>query len=205
MKSQTIPFLVALAMGVLFGSSLASCNQSKEPDEKTRTALMEKGKRISSNLSGALLAKLSSEIQENGITEAIQYCSVNALPITDSISKAEQVKISRISHRNRNPLNAANSEEIELIKKYISQIETAGALTPTIVTRDNKHTYYAPIVIAMPTCLKCHGKPDTDIDAQVMSTLNTIYPEDKATGFEMGELRGLFKIEFEKGKSSGKF
>ena len=193
MKKQNV---VILALSIWLATSFISCSQSKEPDEKTRAALMEKGKRISSNLSGALQAKLSSEIQENGITEAIKYCSVNALPLTDSISKAEQVKISRISHRNRNPLNAANSEEIELIKKYVLEMETGVALAPTVVTKNSKHTYYAPIVIAMPTCLKCHGQPGTDIDAQVMNTLNTLYPEDKATGFEMGELRGLFKIEF---------
>lgn len=182
--------------GILFVAFLNSCQQDKELDEKTRTALTEKGKQISTNLSGALLTKLSSEIQENGTVEAIKYCSVNALPLTDSISKLEQVKISRVSHKNRNPANSANEEEMALIKNYIAQIEKGAATAPVITTSKGKHTYYAPIVIAMPTCLKCHGRPGTDIDAEVTSTLKTLYPEDKATGFAMGELRGLFKIEF---------
>ena len=161
---------------------------------------MERGKQISSNLSSALLVKLSSEIQEHGITDAIKYCSVHALPLTDSISNAEKVVISRVSHKNRNPLNAANNEEMELIKKYITQIENGTSLLPTVVEKEKRHIYYSPIVISMPTCLKCHGKPDTDIDVPVLNTLNALYPEDKATGFEMGQLRGLFKVEFEKDK-----
>lgn len=195
-RKTTILFRLALT-SILCTSLFVSCREDKELDDKTRTALIEKGKQISASLSGALLTKLSSEIQANGTVEAIKYCSVNALPLTDSIAKLEKVKISRVSHKNRNPANAANEEEMALIKNYIAQIEKGAATAPVITTGKGKYTYYAPVVIAMPTCLKCHGKPDTDIDAEVLNALKTLYPEDQATGFAMGELRGLFKIEFD--------
>jgi hypothetical protein len=47
---------------------------------------------------------------------------------------------------------------------------------------------------AIPTqkiCLGCHGK---SIDPQVKAKLEALYPEDRATGFSEGDLRGAFVI-----------
>lgn len=175
----------------------SACRQAEEPDEQTRTALIEKGNGISKKLASTLMAELSSEISENGTVKAIEYCSVNALPITDSISQAEGVKISRVSHRNRNAKNAANDKELEIIENYQVLMANDSTIAPVIVGEDQRYIYYSPITIAGPTCLKCHGKPGIDIDPEVMQVLNEKYPKDKATGFTMGELRGLFKVEFE--------
>jgi hypothetical protein len=38
-------------------------------------------------------------------------------------------------------------------------------------------------------CTACHGK---DIDSGVGEILSALYPADRATGFEVGELRGAF-------------
>ncbi len=198
MKKQNKAFSALLAIFVFAVFLMFSCKQSTELDDKTRTELIEKGTRISTKLSGALQQKLSSEIQENGLVEAIKYCTVHALPLTDSLSNEEHVRISRVSHNNRNPKNTINPDEVELSKKYISQLEQRAPLAPTIVTKDGQHIFYSPIIISMPTCLKCHGKTGSDIDPQVMQVLQEQYPNDKATGFEMGQLRGLFKIEFDK-------
>jgi hypothetical protein len=40
-------------------------------------------------------------------------------------------------------------------------------------------------------CLTCHG---SDIAPELRTEINTYYPEDMATGFELGELRGAFTI-----------
>jgi hypothetical protein len=47
---------------------------------------------------------------------------------------------------------------------------------------------------AIPTgevCLKCHG---SDIDPKVKAKLQEAYPEDKATGYKLGDIRGAFTI-----------
>jgi len=62
----------------------------------------------------------------------------------------------------------------------------------------NSITYYKAIIIAMPTCLKCHGETQTDISPEVLAVINQKYPADKATGYHAGELRGLWKIKMTK-------
>jgi hypothetical protein len=47
---------------------------------------------------------------------------------------------------------------------------------------------------AIPTrgiCLRCHGEK---IDPSLRMVLDRFYPEDQATGFEIGDVRGAFTI-----------
>ena len=41
-------------------------------------------------------------------------------------------------------------------------------------------------------CLQCHGNA---IDSTVQVRLNELYPDDQATGFEEGDLRGMFWVK----------
>ena len=52
---------------------------------------------------------------------------------------------------------------------------------------------FLPIKLAAP-CLACHGPAD-DLDEDVRSALAESYPDDQATGFAEGDLRGWFWIE----------
>jgi hypothetical protein len=46
-------------------------------------------------------------------------------------------------------------------------------------------------------CLNCHGKKES-LSQGVRSVLSERYPGDTATGYEMGELRGVVWIELDK-------
>ncbi len=169
----------------------AGCRQNQTDQE-----IIEKGAAISGQLLKALMTELNAEIQNNGVPAAIEYCSLHAIPITDSISRAEQVEISRVSHRYRNPSNAANKSEVEMIEKYISQQKNGEKLLPQVVTEKGQKIYYGPILLAAPLCLSCHG-PYNDIDPDVRSALNEKYPNDQAVDFNLNEVRGMFKIRFD--------
>lgn len=56
--------------------------------------------------------------------------------------------------------------------------------------------FYAPILLAAPVCLQCHGRPEKDIAPATMAAIKKLYPEDKATGFQLGDLRGLWRVTF---------
>ena len=47
---------------------------------------------------------------------------------------------------------------------------------------------------------KCHGQPGKDIKPATMEILRERYPEDKASGFAMYDLRGAWKITFNRTK-----
>jgi hypothetical protein len=47
-------------------------------------------------------------------------------------------------------------------------------------------------------CLQCHGKPGTDISEATTAKLRQLYPNDKATGYGINELRGIWVVEMNK-------
>ncbi|MEX0986984.1 MAG: DUF3365 domain-containing protein [Bacteroidales bacterium] len=178
---------------ILVSLLLAGC---KSQQNKNDQEIIEKGAEISESLVQAIMVKLKAEIQENGVTGAINYCSVHALPITDSISREEKVEISRVAHKFRNPSNAANKKELEIIEKYIQQQKAGEQLAPEVVTVKGQQIYYAPIILGAPLCLSCHG-PYNTIAPDVRNVLNEKYPDDQAVDFNLKEVRGMFKIVFE--------
>jgi len=44
--------------------------------------------------------------------------------------------------------------------------------------------------------LQCHGQIGKDIHDDVYKVIKEKYPQDKATGFKVGELRGIWDIKF---------
>jgi len=55
--------------------------------------------------------------------------------------------------------------------------------------------YVAPIYV-QPMCLACHG---SDLAGPVAARIRELYPEDRATGFAMGDFRGMFWAELPAG------
>jgi hypothetical protein len=57
---------------------------------------------------------------------------------------------------------------------------------------DNRWGYVEPIML-QPLCLTCHG---SELAPGVAEQISELYPEDHAIGFEAGDLRGVFWLEF---------
>jgi len=47
-----------------------------------------------------------------------------------------------------------------------------------------------------PLCLTCHGQPEKELTFQTDSLIHTLYPKDKATGYQTNQVRGLWRIGF---------
>jgi hypothetical protein len=60
-------------------------------------------------------------------------------------------------------------------------------------TRTEKLAVFTPIHLAS-KCMTCHG-PREQIPSSVKKELDKRYPQDKATGFHSGDLRGWFWVE----------
>jgi len=124
----------------------------------------------------------------------LQFCSANALNITDSISGLGDFKISRVALKNRNPNNKLNEQE----KKLFAEIESAHIkgedVKGELIEESGHEVYYKPIFVKG-LCLACHGSEE-QIGEDNLRIITDLYPSDKATGFEMGDLRGFWKIQF---------
>jgi len=194
------PVLILIFM---FSALLISCgNQPDTPKQAEpvetidTTEILEQGKAISKAAFKTLSSNLKMAMEEGGVDNALKFCNIQAMPLTDSVSSKYDVNLRRASHRPRNPGNRADSLELEIIKEYLSQIEDNGELKPVVKQHGNKVSYHAPIRITNQLCLSCHGQPGKDIAEADLETLQELYPQDEATGFEMGELRGIWSIYF---------
>lgn len=162
------------------------------------SAVIEEGRDISQAAFKTLSSNLKQAMKKGGVEYALKFCNIEAMPLTDSLSEHYGIELRRASHQPRNPVNRADSLEMETVKKYLRQIQKNEKLKPATYAHENTISFHAPIRITNPLCLNCHGEPGTDIAQSDFETIQKLYPEDEATGFKMGELRGIWSIDFPK-------
>ncbi len=142
----------------------------------------------------ALFKKLSARLMEvmtsQGPAAAILVCQKEAPKIAVEVSEEHGLQIGRTGVRLRNPNNAAPQWAIALTQ--------AGTDTPTFATLNNGHAAALLPIKLQTQCLVCHG-PKQTIAPVIQEQLSKLYPDDQATGFEEGELRGWFWVELADG------
>lgn len=156
---------------------------------------MALGDTISLQAQKALQIELTKAISEGGFENGVSYCNENVSEINSELEKTHNVKIQRVSNKNRNPLNGLNTKEDKAAFEKFSQDSTIQK--HFISVEEDHYIYYKPIRIGMPTCLKCHGNVK-ELDPLAFQKIRQLYPEDKATYYSMGDLRGMWKISFQK-------
>ena len=72
-------------------------------------------------------------------------------------------------------------------------VATADDFEPVSVKLPEGRAGYVEPILTQPLCLTCHGDVQ---DPALLERIKADYPEDRATGFEAGELRGVFWIEY---------
>lgn len=143
----------------------------------------------------AVLGKnLMGAIQSKGTMHAMEFCNVQAMPLTDSMSTHYNAKIRRVSDRNRNPNNKANAEELQYIEQFKADVVNKRESKPVVIDKGNQVQFYYPIPINT-MCLQCHG---TQVKPEVTKQLLKLYPNDLAVGYGENEVRGIWSITFEK-------
>jgi nitrate reductase cytochrome c-type subunit len=139
---------------------------------------------------------LMKAINEKGAQGAVEFCNVKAIPLTDSVSVMRNAAVKRVSDKPRNPKNQANAKELEHITFFKEQIASNNNVEPIVEIHDDEVNFYYPITTnAM--CLQCHGSPNEQIESETLAAIRNLYPKDKAVGYGINELRGIWSINFE--------
>ena len=79
-----------------------------------------------------------------------------------------------------------------------SMIIHPQSLSPRTHLREDLLGLTLTIVLSLQFCLSCHGQPGTDIKPEVLAQIKTTYPADTATGFKLGQVRGLWSVDFKR-------
>lgn len=126
----------------------------------------------------ALKGSLEGAMADGDVSKAIEFCK-NAAP-----SITNQFEVRRLSEKYRNPLNAPTEEELLVLRALKDK--------PISVVDGNLIHVYRPIYIKQDVCLKCHG----DLNGPIRDKIKSLYPEDRATGYKLGDLRGAWKVTY---------
>ncbi len=147
-----------------------------------------------------LQAALKPAMKTGGPLNAIEICHHQASAITQATAKQSAWQIGRTSLKTRSSANNPDRWELKVLLAFEQRLmagEDVQQLDHFELVKDKDKGKPAMLryMKAIPTgdlCLKCHG---SQIDGKVLKKLQQLYPQDRATGFKAGEIRGAFTLQ----------
>jgi hypothetical protein len=134
-------------------------------------------------LAARLVGELTEALSSDGPAEAIRVCSERAPLIAAEVSAATGVEVGRTSWKLRNGANRPPD--------WAEEALGARPETPVLLEgEDGSLGALLPIRLGG-VCVTCHG-PAEGLAEEVRVRLAELYPDDQATGFAEGDLRGWF-------------
>lgn len=146
-----------------------------------------------------LREELTSAMQRGGPVAAVDVCHTAAPAVAEEVERELGVRVGRVAvlDRERNPLQRAQGWQGDVLATLRAP-EDGGAAEPVTLRESLPGDVALRMVRAIPTeapCLACHGQ---DVQPAVRAAIARHYPNDRATGFALGELRGALWVEVPK-------
>lgn len=145
---------------------------------------------------GTLQNELQTAMKSGGPSAAIEVCNKRAPGIASEMSKSKGWDVGRTGLKIRNAANVPDAWEKGVLEKFEARKaageEVAKMEYSEVVEANGKKQfrYMKAIPVGAP-CLTCHGEA---IDPKIQAKLKEKYPDDKAVGYKLGDIRGAFTI-----------
>ena len=159
-------------------------------------ALQDQGKQVISQFFSKLVSELRKGMKAGGPVAALAVCKVEAPKIAADVSASTGWQVGRTSLKLRNPANKPDQWELAVLEKFQARADAGenprDMIYSEIVQMDGRPVFR--MMKGIPTggvCLTCHGNA---IKPEVAARLVELYPQDQATGFTKGQLRGAFTL-----------
>lgn len=181
--------IVLAATALLSVVPLASSADVETNRARAEAAVADLGQ----SLRGALLAAM----ERSGPVGAVGFCHDEAPRITAAVGERHGVRIGRTGVRLRNPANRPEPWLADVVAGFEREA-AAGAAPPSLVAVRAEGLppgialRYARGIGTDAACLVCHGAL---VAEPVRAAIRERYPDDAATGFGPGDLRGAFWVE----------
>ena len=185
-------------------AALAACSSTPPPAPAATApasvpAPRERAQAAAKEFSTTLKAALSAQMAQGGTVAAIGFCHDEAPKIAAQVGATHGVRLGRVAvdGRTRNPANAASAWQAEGLAAFKAQV--AVGTPPAELVRVAEAGLPDGVAVRMmrgiavePVCLACHGKA---LSPETATALRRHYPDDAATGFDAGDLRGALWVE----------
>jgi hypothetical protein len=149
------------------------------------------------DLGDKLKAELTRALKESGPVAAISVCRTVAPAVAQEASSAHSLAVSRTALKVRNPANAPDAFERKVLQDFLARAAEGTDLNmlehaETVGEGEAvEYRYMKAIPAAAEPCLTCHGSA---IAPDLKAEIDRLYPQDQATGFKAGDLRGAFSV-----------
>lgn len=177
---------------VLLGLSLMLTTIARAADEP-----LDRARAAVKDLAFELRETLTEALAQGDPVTAVGACQVLAPQLAQVVAEDAKLEIRRTALRVRNPDNAPDAFETRVLDDFAKRVAEGSDPTQLehheIVTEDESRElrYMKAIPMAEEPCAMCHGK---SIAPNLAAEIAKLYPEDTATGFAPGELRGAFSV-----------
>lgn len=163
------------------------------------TAWVVEARGIARELPPRLMSALGQAIAAGGPEAAVGACRDIAPAMARQASADTGWAIRRVSLRNRNPKAVPDDWERAALEDFDRRAaageDPAGFERHAVLAIDGVPT--RRYIRALPTqamCLTCHGDP-ASFSPALRDRLAELYPDDRATGYRVGEIRGAITLK----------
>ncbi len=186
--------LACIAFSLLFAVAALEAEAEDTPQTESERALQSRN--LSQDYAAKLKGTLMGAIQAGGPEAAIAVCKVKAPAIGKEKAASTGWSIGRTALKLRNPANSPDAWERSVLLRFQDQIsdgtEVKNLEHYETTTKNGERVFrYMRAIPTQAPCLICHG---SNLSQNVKAKIEELYPEDRATGFSQGELRGAFTI-----------
>lgn len=143
----------------------------------------------------ALKGRLQGAMSSGGPGLAVSACADESQGLAALALRGSRARAGRASLRLRNPQNDG-PDWVQAWLREQGERPSSGVEGLSVAHQDGEVVvgrYLAPITVEG-VCLHCHGDP-SQIPEAVRSVLSSRYPNDQATGYAVGDLRGAIWAE----------
>tara|TARA_R110002110_G_scaffold66978_1_gene182997 strand:- start:87259 stop:87900 length:642 start_codon:yes stop_codon:yes gene_type:complete len=178
---------------VTLAAALAAVLPVSASEENPPDTQLKQAQTLVKAFVGQLQPQLKAALKNGGPTYAIEVCANTAPAIADSLAQASGWSVSRVSLQPRNPSRAQPDEWEKAILERFDERAAAGEAPANInygATVDGRYRYMQAQGV-QPICLTCHGET---LSPDVAAALQQYYPDDTATGYTAGQLRGAISV-----------
>jgi hypothetical protein len=184
------------AIVIIFSFLIASCTEKKvEISENQISGMRTTAMEFMKDLKGILI----NQIQSNGILQAVSVCSDTAQVLTNNFGVQKGVYIKRVSLKSRNVNNVPDDFEKLILNKFSlmqqnSELNNESEYAEIVEEGEFRYLRYLKPIMVQAECLNCHGS-ENEIMPEVKQLINREYPDDKAIGYKIGDLRGAVSLK----------
>ena len=183
-----------LPVGSALLLSLLACQRPGV--RQAESAALARAQSAAQALSTRLRERLSSTLASRGPLAAVEVCAQEAQSLRTAVEKEYGVRVGRASLKLRNPKDTAPP----WVEAWLRAQQPGQTPAPISRIQSGTAQVLRPI-LTEPVCLMCHGDPAA-MPQELRDALSKHYPQDQATGYRNGDLRGALWAEAPLGRDA---